>query len=72
MESLVDIELNKFLLQLSVDQKKSLLVLIRTYLHKETNPLLIEYNNEIEEAEAEDDSQHITNDEMLQKVHSWK
>lgn len=72
MESLVDIELNKFLLQLSVDQKKSLLVLIRTYLHKEANALLIEYNNEIEEAEAEDESQHITNDEMLQKVHSWK
>ena len=72
MESSVDTELNKFLLQLSVEQKNSLLILLRSYLNKESNALLMEYNQEIKEADSENESQHITNEEMLLKVRSWK
>ncbi len=72
MEAIVDIELNQFMLQLSLEQKRSLLILLKSYMNKESNALLMEYNQEIEEANLENDLHLISNEEMLVRMRLWK
>lgn len=72
MNNAVDIELNDFLLKMSLEQKKSLLRMLKSYLDNESNSLLIEYNAELSQAEAELESNHISNMDMAGNIRSWK
>ncbi|MCF8448877.1 MAG: hypothetical protein K9G49_03305 [Taibaiella sp.] len=61
---------------LEMDQKKSLLSVIRSFLkNKETTPTRLtieEYNKELEEAEARMDAGHFTTlEDAMKQAESW-
>jgi hypothetical protein len=74
--SATDRELMYYVARMDEQQKKSLLEMIKTFVKPGglvLSPVTIEeYNNELDEAEAEfERGEYITHDELLQQIKQW-
>ena len=66
MQASVDIELSKYWVLLSAEQKQSLLQVIKSFIADQEKISIQQYNQELAEAEAEyQKGDFITSDEML-------
>lgn len=58
--------------KLTVVQKESLLGVIKSFANSEVRITLEQYNEEIEEAEAEfENGEYITHEEMVRRIKEW-
>ena len=76
MQDVLDQKLQNYFVQLNETEKKSVLLLLKTFLAARTKPdtpiSLERYNNEIDEALAESESgNYITQAEMEQHAAKW-
>ena len=76
MASVLEKELNNYFMQLNSAEKKSVLLLLKTFLRnrgEHTDRVSIEqYNKEIDEALAEEaNGNYITQDEMEKRAGKW-
>ena len=70
--SSLDIELSKYWSLLTPAQKKSLLNVIKSFVHSPERITREQYNQELEEAEAEFQAgNYITSEEMLKLIRQW-
>lgn len=70
MTSQIDQALSKYITQLSEAEKKSVLLLLKTFLSKPEN--IDQYNKEIDEALAEEsEGNYITHEEMTKISSKW-
>ena len=72
----IDQEMNIYFMQLSLAEKKSVVQMIKTFLHRSkkeaVNIDLEEYNNEIDEAMAEvERGEFYTHDEVVKMAKNW-
>lgn len=73
MQASVDIELSKYWVLLSAEQKQSLLQVIKSFITDQEKISIQQYNQELAEAEAEyQKGDYITSDEMLKLVQQWQ
>jgi len=75
--SAIDKELIYYFTQLDDQQKRSLLEMIKTFLNpanKQPSGISVEeYNNELQEAEAEyERGEYISHEEMLKQIGKWE
>ncbi len=76
MASVLDNELNSYFVQLNDAEKKSVLLMLKTFLRsrgEQTDKASIDqYNREIDEALAEESKgNYITQDEMEKRASKW-
>jgi hypothetical protein len=76
MESTIDQELNRFITQLSEPEKKSVLLMLKTFLQERQQSAqrisLEEYNREIDEAIAAFEAGNfISQEEMEKRAAKW-
>ncbi|MBK7289749.1 MAG: hypothetical protein KBF82_08765 [Chitinophagaceae bacterium] len=73
MQPSVDIELSKYWVLLSAEQKQSLLQVIKSFITDQEKISIQQYNQELAEVEAEyQNGNHITSDEMLKLIRQWQ
>lgn len=73
MQPSVDIELSKYWVLLSAEQKQSLLQVIKSFIADQEKISIQQYNQELAEVEAEyQNGNHITSDEMLKLIRQWQ
>lgn len=73
MQVSVDIELSKYWVLLSAEQKQSLLQVIKSFITDQEKISIQQYNQELAEVEAEyQNGNHITSDEMLKLIRQWQ
>lgn len=73
MQPSVDIELSKYWVLLSAEQKQSLLQVIKSFITDQEKISIQQYNQELAEVEAEyQNGNHITSDEMLKLIKQWQ
>lgn len=73
MQASVDIELSKYWVLLSAEQKQSLLQVIKSFIADQEKISIKQYNEELAEAESEyQKGDHITSDEMLKLIRQWQ
>ncbi|MBP7109099.1 MAG: hypothetical protein KBA90_11125 [Chitinophagaceae bacterium] len=73
MQASVDIELSKYWVLLSAEQKQSLLQVIKSFIADQEKISIQQYNQELAEAEAEyQKGDFITSDEMLKLIRQWQ
>lgn len=73
MQASVDIELSKYWVLLSAEQKQSLLQVIKSFITDQEKISIQQYNQELAKAEAEyQNGNHITSDEMLKLIKQWQ
>ena len=73
MQPSVDIELSKYWVLLSAEQKQSLLQVIKSFITDQEKISIQQYNQELAEVEAEyQNGNHITSDEMLKLIQQWQ
>lgn len=73
MQASVDIELSKYWVLLSAEQKQSLLQVIKSFITDQGKISIQQYNQELAEAEADyQKGDHITSDEMLKLIQQWQ
>lgn len=71
MTTVIDKELNRYLIQLSDAEKKSVLLMLKTFLRERTNSISVDqYNLEIDEALAEAASGNSISQEEMEKLAS--
>ncbi len=76
MAQTLDNEIQRYLPLLGVAEKKSLLSVIKSFLSlkNETNDSIdiVQYNKELDEAEAEyENNNFITHEELLKQIKQW-
>lgn len=68
----LDVEFSKYWSELTLVQKKSLLSVIKSFVEKEGRISIEQYNQELQEAEAEFEAGgYITQEEMLKLIRQW-
>ncbi len=73
MHSSADVELSKYWVLLSPDQKDSLIQVIKSFINDRERVSLEQYNQELGEAEAEYQAgNYISSDEMLRLIRQWQ
>ena len=69
----LDSEFSKYWVQLTPVQKKSLLGVIKSFARKSEITTIEEYNQQLEEAEAEYKAgKYISHEEMLKLIRQWQ
>lgn len=70
--ALIDTEFSKYWSQLTLVQKQSLLGVIKSFVEETKEIDIVQYNQELQEAEDEyEASDYITQEEMLKLIRKW-